>query len=71
MADVIITIVLCWIVGVIAYTAGKNDATEACRHRTLSGDYELRSIPLKGDEAEPLLTMVNNHNRILQLLCNR
>lgn len=71
MTDIMITIALCWIVGFVAYKAGGNDAREACNHRTLSGDYELQSIALKGDEQEPLRTMVDNHNRILKLLCNR
>lgn len=72
MSDTIITLALCWIVGTVAYIAGRNDGRSlACDERDAAGRHVLQRVTLVGDVAPEMRLMIDNHNRIIQHLCNR
>lgn len=72
MADTLITLALCWIVGTVAYVAGRNDGQRsACDERDAAGRHVLQRVVLVGDVAPEMRLMIDNHNRIIQHLCNR
>jgi len=72
MGDLIATLVLVGIVGIAAYTAGKNDAAaRVCDERESDGRYVLQRVELIGHEDERMKLMVSNHNRIIDALCQR
>ena len=72
MGDIVIALALCWIVGIVSYTAGKNDGlSNVCDERNASGQHVFQRVTLVGDVPDDLRLLIDNHNRIIAKLCNR
>ena len=72
MGDLVAILALCWLVGIAAYFAGRNDGmAKLCDERDASGRHVLQRVTPVGDVPVDLRLIIDNHNRILQKLCNR
>lgn len=72
MGDIVAILALCWLVGIAAYFAGRNDGmARACDERDSAGRHVWQRVTPVGDLTTDMRLIIDNHNRIIAKLCNR